>query len=376
LLSTNLIMFGEDWGAHPSSTQHLARQLASDRKILWVNSIGLRRPRLNRHDLSRLGRKLVGAIRNANRPAAREPPPPSLTVAAPLTLPFPSSTLAQRFNRELLASQLRHALTRAGIKRPILWTSLPSAVCVVGALGEQAVVYYCCDDFGSLAGVDHDAVLAMERELVARADLIIAASEALAARFPPERTLLVPHGVDFERFSTPAPRAPDEPEGRPIAGYYGSLSDWIDVDLMAKAAGDLPDWWFVLIGPVQTDISVLSAHQNVRLLGPRPHDQLPSHVQHWTVAVIPFRDTPQIRASNPLKLREYLASGTPIAATPFPALAPFINLVAVAKDRTNFSQAIRSAAADRARAPARRAAVADQSWQERARIVSDALEKL
>jgi glycosyltransferase involved in cell wall biosynthesis len=375
-VSTNLIMFGEDWGAHPSSSQHFARQFATDRKILWVNSIGLRRPRFNRRDLSRLAHKFAAATRKATGSAGRDPPPPGLTVTAPLALPFPGSGIAQWINRELLARQIRPALAGLRIENPILWTALPSAVCAVGALGERAVVYYCGDDFGALPGVDHQAVLAMERRLVARADLVIAASEVLAARFPPERTLLVPHGVDLDRFTTPAPRAPDQPYDRPIAGYYGSISDWIDVELVAKAARDMPDWRFVLIGPIQTDVGALSAHKNVRLLGPLPHDQLPSHIQHWTVALIPFRDTPQIRASDPLKLREYLASGTPIATTPFPALAPFINLVAVGHDRNQFSQTIRAAIADAARAPARRAAVAGQSWHARAKVVAAALERL
>jgi glycosyltransferase involved in cell wall biosynthesis len=375
-VSADLIMFGEDWGALPSSTQHFAHELVADRKILWVNSIGLRRPRLNRHDLLRLARKLTGALRTAPAPTARQAPPPGLTVAAPLALPFPGSALAQRINRELLAGQLRPALARLALERPILWASLPSAVCVVGALGERAVVYYCGDDFGSLVGVDHAAVLAMEHRLVERADLILAASETLAARFPAARTLHVPHGVDLDLFMAPAPRAPDLPAGRPIAGFYGSLSDWIDIDLLIKAACELADWWFVLIGPVHTDLAELTALANVKLLGPRPHEQLPAYIQHWDVAMIPFRDTQQIRHSDPLKLREYLASGTPVASTPFPALAPFDHLVAVARDRNRFADAIRAAAGDKARAPARRAAVADQSWRARAQVVAQALEKL
>jgi glycosyltransferase involved in cell wall biosynthesis len=373
-VSTDLIMFGEDWGAHPSSTQHLASELVADRKIVWVNSIGLRRPRLNQHDLVRLGRKLASAMGRRSAPSSDKPS--CLTVTAPLVLPFPGSTAAERINRELLRRQLGPVLARLQIERPILWTSLPSAVCALGALGERAVVYYCGDDFGALPGVDHHAVRAMERRLVERANLILAAGDTLAERFPPERTLNIPHGVDLDLFSTPAPRAADLPGGRPIAGYYGSLADWIDIDLIAKAARDLPDWLFVLIGPVQTDVSALAARENVRLLGPRPHDQLPSYIQHWTVSLIPFLDTPQIRASDPLKLREYLASGTPIASTPFPALARFIHLVAVAQDRGRFSETIRAAATDAARAPARRAAVVDQSWRARARVVADALEKL
>src|SRR5262245_54791141 len=106
-------MFGEDWGAHPSSTQHLARQLANDRKILWVNSIGLRRPRLDRHDLARLGHKLAGAARGTRKAATgREPPPANLTVAAPLVLPFPGSRMAERINHALLKLQTRATLAR------------------------------------------------------------------------------------------------------------------------------------------------------------------------------------------------------------------------------------------------------------------------
>ena len=93
------------------------------------------------------------------------------------------------------------------------------------------MVYYCCDDFSALVGVEHTAALDMESRLVARADLILVASKALVERFPPERTLHVPHGVDFDRFTRPAPRAVDLPTDRPIAGFNGSLSDRLDVDM-------------------------------------------------------------------------------------------------------------------------------------------------
>ena len=339
-MSANLIMFGEDWGSRPSSTQHLARALVADRKILWISSIGLRRPRFDRHDIARLCHKLANGVRRSPNPLDDRPPPSGLTVAAPFVLPFPGNRLAGRINRELLARQLRPIIQRLHIERPILWTSLPSAVCVLGALGERAVVYYCGDDFGVLVGVDHTAAREMESRLIERANLILAASKPLVERFPSERTLYVPHGVDFDRFTTPAPRAVDLPKDRPIAGFYGSLSDRLDLDMLAKAARDLPDWWFVLIGAGQTDLGALADVENIRLLGPRPYEQLPSYIQYWAVALIPFRDTPQIRHADPLKLREYLASGIPVASTPFPALTPFAQLVAVTNDRNRFANAI------------------------------------
>ncbi len=302
--------------------------------------------------------------------------PERLTVVNPMAVSWPGSRVARAINRVTLGNQVRGKMAERGMTRPILWTSLPTAVPVVGALGEGPVVYYCGDDFAALAGVDHAPVAAMERELVGRADLILAASEALAAKFPASRTRLAPHGVDFERFSAPAPRAADLPASGPVAGFYGSIAEWIDVDLLARSAASMPDWTFVLIGDVKVDVSALETLPNVRFLGPRPHEALPSYAQHWDVSVFPFRDTPQIRACNPLKLREYLAAGAPIAAIDFPALRPYADLVRATPDPARFAEAIRLAASDKADVEKRRARVADESWDARARAIDALLEAL
>ncbi len=107
------------------------------------------------------------------------------------------------------------------------------------------------------------------------------------------------------------------PDDKPIVGFYGSLSGWIDIELLIKTAKTMPGTNFVFIGPVNTDTQGLDEMPNVFMLGPKPHHQLPGYVQHFRVAMLPFRDTPQIRACNPLKLREYMASGVAIAATDF-----------------------------------------------------------
>ncbi|OYY12749.1 MAG: hypothetical protein B7Y70_04450 [Rhizobiales bacterium 35-68-8] len=370
-MTADLVVFGEDWGAHPSSTQHLVRHLLAHHRTVWVNSIGLRRPRLSAHDMGRALRKLRAAAGPAAAPRAVEALPEGLSVVSPLAVPWPGSRLAERANGWLLARRLRPVLAARGMARPILWASLPSAVAAVGRLGERAVVYYCGDDFGALSGVDHAPVLEMEQRLVAKADLVIAASPELARRFPAGKTRLIPHGVDGALFGTPAARAADLPGGK-VAGFYGSISDWLDLAMLERAARALPDWSFVFVGPVRTDVSALAGLPNVRFLGARPHGALPSYVQHWTVSLIPFRDTPQIRACNPLKLREYLAAGTPVAATRFPALEPYEPLVAAIDPGGDLAMAIRQAEAMAPDAALRRAAVAEEGWDRRA----DAVEAL
>ena len=48
-----LLVFADDWGRSPSSSQHLMRQLLDRYRVLWVNTIGMRPPRFNLSTLRR-----------------------------------------------------------------------------------------------------------------------------------------------------------------------------------------------------------------------------------------------------------------------------------------------------------------------------------
>lgn len=379
-MSADLIVFGEDWGGLPSSTQHIIRHMPGDRRILWANSVGLRRPRLDAADLGRAARKLARyAGISVTSPATCADTPSPFPVVQPIIVPMARCRALRSANRALLSRKVGRAADLAGLRDPVLWLSMPSAVDAIGSVGARATVYYVCDDFGALDGVDHEAALELEAELAERADLVLAASPELASRFPAAKTRLLPHGVDYGLFSTPAPRAADLPSDGPVAGFYGSVSGWIDVPLLAGVARALPDWRLVIVGAVRTDVSALSGLANVRLLGPRPHAALPCYSQHWDASLVPFLDNPQIRACNPLKLREYLAAGRPVVSTPFPALAPYAGHVAVAADAEAFVNALRAIRRDgeAAEAPdARRASVAAEGWDNRAAEAARHIEEI
>lgn len=378
-MTIDLIVFGEDWGRHPSSTQHLVKRLAADRRVVWINSIGLRRPRFGSADLKRIVQKLQAALfgRSGNgNPAEREPLPPNLTVVAPLAVPWPGNPLAAALNRFLIGRQVRRVMAERGIARPVLWASLPTVVDLMGAFGERATIYYCGDDFGHLAGVDHGPVTRAEARLAVKADHILAASPALAAKFPAAKTTMLPHGADIALFADAVPRAADLPDG-PVAGFYGSLSAWLDQDLLADVARRLPHWTFLVIGEVRVPVERLTAVPNIRLVGPRPHGALPGYSQHWQASLLPFIDNAQIRASNPLKLREYLATGQPIVSTPFPALDAYADLIAIAPDAAGFAAAIdRTLHEPDLRRAERRDRVRSETWEARAAQVATLIDEL
>lgn len=381
-MNRSLVVFGEDWGGLPSSTQHLIRHLKEDRQVIWVNSIGLRRPQLTMRDARRVWQKLT-AGKTTPQPedkaseASRQPEPQhNLTIIHPRTLPAPRTGLERKVARSMLIKQIQPVLKAQAIENPILWTSLPTAVDMAGHLGESALVYYCGDDFSALAGVDHDTVAQREQELVNKANLIVAASDKLVAKFPADKTRLLPHGVDYKRFATPSSRADDLPnDGQPIVGFYGSLSNWLDIDLLVAVISQMPDVHFVFIGKIETDVSRVLALPNVIHLGPRPHQALPGYSQHWTISMLPFLDNAQIRSCNPLKLREYLATGRPVVSTPFPALMPYKDQVAVAVNAEQWQTAIR-AAVNAPASPERQALVQDHTWEARASLLANWLDDL
>jgi len=370
-MTSDLLVFGEDWGGLPSSTQHLITHLSRERKILWVNSIGLRKPRLTLTDCKRAWKKL-GLQRPTVHPKLSSSSP-NFTVVNPRTIPAPSNRLERMLATKLLQKQLIPAMQKARLRDPILWLSLPTASDMVGKLGEQATVYYCGDDFSALAGVDHVTVSAREEELQDKADLIITASAQLSQQFPAEKTRLLTHGVDFQLFSTPSERAHDLPaDGKPIAGFYGSISEWLDLEMLVAVIKRMPHWNFILIGNAVIDISALERLENVYLTGPKAHHELPGYSQHWNTSLLPFKDNAQIRACNPLKLSEYLATGKPIVSTPFPALQPYRALVSVAESVESMVEAIENSLhLDELSAfpSVLSATVADKSWQAKAQLV-------
>lgn len=371
-----LIVFGEDWGGHPSSTQHLIQRLGEDRKVVWVNSIGLRRPRLT--DLGRVINKVRAMMRSNPESSSGSVAATLDSVVSPRAISWPGNRLAAAFNRRSLPKQIKPILKRLDHKRPILWTSLPSAVEAIGTMDELAVVYYAGDDFSALAGVDHRPVARQEARLAEIADIIIAASDKIAQRFPRGKTFVLPHGVDYDLFTKPTARADDLPnDGRPVAGFYGAIDDWFHTQMLAETAARMPDWHFALIGPVRTDVTALRTLENVHFLGPRPHHMLPAYSQHWTASLIPFLDNEQIKACNPLKLREYMAAGRPIVATDFPAAKPFADFIRSADTSETFETQLRDIAESGDDLCAgRREAVKNQSWDARAREVGILIEAL
>ena len=315
--------------------------------MLWLNSLATRTPSLgSARDLGKIRRKLAEFVRG---PVNVEN---DLWVATPLVLPLPHSERARQINRWLLRVTIQLLRLRLGIDHFQLWTFLPNTADYIGTLGEDLAVYYCVDEWSMFSYLDRNQTQTAERALLERVDAVFAVNHALAEakRAAQPDTFVAPHGVDhalFARALDDSTRVPDDLAGvaRPRIGFYGTLRDWVDLDLLAHVARARPAWQLVLIGQQLTDLSALRALPNVHLLGQRRHDELPAYCKGFDVGLIPYRIDERMPFVNPLKLREYLSAGLPVVSTAVPEVQRYAHLCHVASTPDEFVAAIERALA-------------------------------
>lgn len=377
---TPIVAFAKDWHEDPTSNHHVLRELAKTRRVLWLNSLATRTPKLSSgRDLGKIKRKLGEFVQGPKNVEN------DLWVMSPLVLPLPHSSIARAINRQVLRATIRALRLRLGITDFQLWTFLPNTADYIGTLGESLSVYYCVDEWSMFSYLDKAQTVAAEHRLLDRVDVVFAINHALAdvKRERNEATYVSPHGVDHAQFARALEAATVEPPDlaslpHPRIGFYGTLQTWVDFELIAQVARTRPAWQIVLIGQQLADVSALRGLPNVHLLGQKRHDELPAYCKGFDVGIIPYRIDERMAFVNPLKLREYLSAGLPVVSTAVPEVMRYASLCEIATTPDEFVAATERvlATATPAARVARSAAMANETWAARVAEVTRTVEQI
>lgn len=384
-----LIVFSDDWGRHPSSCQHLVRHLLPHHPTLWVNTIGTRSPRLTAGDVSRAAGKIRRWVAPPDARVETASTPANLQVIAPLMWPG----FRARWQRRLNARQIARGVARAWGEartgeRRVAVTTLPITADLVGLLKVDRWVYYCVDDFEAWPGLDAGVMRDMEREQLAKVDAVVAVSETLQARLRAmgRESVLLTHGIDAGHWA--AGRKDGEPgsavaerfvsafraAARPVALFWGVVDRRLDLawcEALANAGVTL-----LLVGPVDSPDPRLASMQGVKLLGPAAYSELPALAAAADVLVMPYADLPVTRAMQPLKFKEYLATGRPTVVRDLPATRGWADAADVVQTAEGLVETVRARAAGglpASQAAARAARLPTEIWAEKARAFEAAL---
>lgn len=274
--------------------------------------------------------------------------------------------------------RLRRVAERHGLERPAVITGQPLIAGFAKLEWAGPVTLYATDDLS--AHPDYQpwktGLLEAYRRVGESGRRVCAVSAAIIERIAPTGpAAIVPNGVDPEMWLAPAP-APAWFEALPGPRllYVGTLDSRLDTEALTAVARAFPQGTIVLVGPIteRPHLASVLAEPNVIAHDSVTRDQVASLCRAADACLLPHLRTELTEAMSPLKLYEYVASGSPTVATD---LEPVRNaggpIVRVAPGG-DFAAAVRAALADGPAAESERLAFVERnSWAARSAQVLD-----
>jgi len=340
--SRDIIIFGDDYGKYPSTIQHIGNIFSKRNRVFWIGSLGLRKPKLNVYDLSRIISKGKNVIRGKKLISKNQY---TINEIYPFVIPFHDFSAFRYLNRLSINVVMKLTAKKLRIRNPIIITSSPLIGNIIGDLGETSSHYFCLDDFTLFDGA-FSSLGKLEQALLSKVDSCFAVSELLlkTRRVNSSHNYLLSQGVDTNHFSPSVEIHPKmmrfKSFQKPLIGFFGLLTTWVDIDLIIEASQIYRDYNFVIIGKSNIDLSKLSNVSNIFYLGEIAYDELPKFANAFDVGIIPFIINDLTKACNPLKLLEYLALGIPVISSDIPAARKFEDVIFIAEDRQQFIKLI------------------------------------
>lgn len=156
---------------------------------------------------------------------------------------------------------------------------------------------------------------------------------------PEERILVAPDGVDLREFNInetkeKCRRILNLPVDKKIVLYSGHLYDWKGANILKQVARKCAkdrNIEFLFVGGTEFDLgrfrSDITGAENIKLLGFKPHKEIPYYLKAADVLVLPNSGREAISRlyTSPLKLFEYMAAETTIVASNLPSIREILD---------------------------------------------------
>ncbi|NCC98249.1 MAG: hypothetical protein EOL95_00900 [Bacteroidia bacterium] len=269
------------------------------------------------------------------------------------------------------------------VTHPILYPAIKKA-------NKQKIVYDCMDDVLCFPQVNKTKVLLekYEKDLIRKSACVIFTSSYLQQvvqkrcnfEFPSivvHNAIQLPENPD-NKVNDDIIQLFNQSNGRKIISYIGTISEWLDYDLLNNVA-EKTNVVFYMFGPM--DATFLPT-KHVRFFGPQKHSDVFGIMQCSDALIMPFVVNDLIRSVNPVKLYEYIYSGKPIISVLYGEtmhFEPFVYLYE-STDKNSLLEILKTLndngySAKKDKIEARQFAMSN-TWKHRAESITEFIESL
>jgi len=379
---SDIVCFGpSDWWANnPSCCTHLMKKLSAEHRILYINpfSSDLLGSSSRRGLLTRIIRKTKSVLRFYRKPQRR------IHVISCLFIPIQGTRFFDCVNNFSIRMQIALVSMILRIRNPVLWVENIRAADFIKTIKHRLVLYHVSDRFEECPYTKNKEKLReRERAITELSDILICVSKELFESKAEigKKVFYLPHGVDYDLFRQAERIGQRYPlpfdDKKPVVGYFGTLTAQNDIELLEYCAEHLPDMNFVFAGQVTAgNYSRLQSMPNTCFLGKVPYAEIPKLCATFDVCLLPWKMNKWIENCNPLKLKEYLASGKPIVSVPIREVVEnYSDLISISDTPSSFCESIRREYENDTdvRKKMRLQAASSHSWENHILFIEDAI---
>lgn len=234
-------------------------------------------------------------------------------------------------------------LIRAIAKVDIVWITHPLMFePVMDILPKSTtLVYDCMDDAlefpRSCADDAHKAQLfELEKSLVSRCDFVFISSDYLNSKLTHRygnqiNSCVVNNAISIPEYDQNQDSADVlrlEALMASVAGkkllYIGTISEWMDFDLILSSVERIPGITYVFVGPCDIPIP---RHERLIFFGPIEHRHIFRAMKSADALIMPFRINELIKSVNPVKVYDYIYTCKPTIVAGYGETAKFNDFI-------------------------------------------------
>lgn len=190
------------------------------------------------------------------------------------------------------------------------------------------IIYDCMDNHCALfpytKGIDN--LCLQENLLIKNSDAIIVTADKLWQKMKDlnyaSKAFLIRNGTYANVFSPPESA---DLHNKYQIGYFGTIAEWFDIEVLQKSLFEYQDIEYHLIGPIRQNFEF--KHNRIVMEGVVEHHMLHEKTKDYACFVMPFIVNDVVEWVDPVKLYEYIAMGKCIISVRYEEIERFDDFV-------------------------------------------------